>query len=67
MNKQLTHLLNGYQDLADRYGSDDPLVRQMLEEIEHRQVQLGQPPPLLSRPATVRFSEWRNQRAAPHA
>lgn len=69
MNKQLTNLLSGYQDLMDRYGSDDPLVRQMKDEIEQRQMQpaprpLPLPLPLrlrLRRAPAVRAGEWSAQ------
>ena len=34
MNKQLAKLLSGYQDLVDRYGTDDPLVQDLKAEID---------------------------------
>lgn len=37
MNKHLTKLLSGYQDLLDRYGSDDALVRDLKAEIDRYQ------------------------------
>lgn len=60
MNKQLTNLLSGYQDLRDRYGSDDPLVLQLQAEITQRQVQQGQP---LPQSRTVRPNDWRREHA----
>lgn len=59
MNKQLNNLLSGYQDLMDRYGSDDPLVRQMKEAVA--QQQMRQPPPVPPPPrqrAAIRAGEW---------
>ncbi|MEO8542697.1 MAG: hypothetical protein ABI434_03900 [Burkholderiaceae bacterium] len=37
MNKHLARLLSGYQDLADRYGPDDVLVRELKDEIDRCQ------------------------------
>lgn len=34
MNKHLAKLLSGYQDLLDRYGSEDELVRDLKAEID---------------------------------
>ncbi len=36
MNKNLTRLLSGYQDLMDRYGMDDPLVLGMKAEVDRK-------------------------------
>jgi hypothetical protein len=36
VNKQLTRLLSGYQDLVDRYGADDPLVQELKSEIDRQ-------------------------------
>ena len=59
MNKQLNNLLSGYQDLMDRYGSDDPLVRQMKDAVAQQQMRQqppAPPPPRLR--ATIRAGEW---------
>lgn len=37
MNKHLAKLLSGYQDLVDRYGPDDALVRDLKAEIDRCQ------------------------------
>jgi len=37
VNKHLTKLLSGYQDLVDRYGPDDALVRDLKVEIDRCQ------------------------------
>lgn len=59
VNKQLNNLLSGYQDLMDRYGSDDPLVRQMKDAIVQQQMrQQQQQPPPPRRRATIRAGEW---------
>lgn len=39
VNKHLTELRSGYQDLVDRYGPDDALVRDLKDEIERCQQQ----------------------------
>lgn len=36
MNKELTSLLTGYQDLMDRYGAQDPLVIGMKAEVDRK-------------------------------
>ena len=36
VNKQLTRILSGYQDLMDRYGADDPLVLGMKVEVDRK-------------------------------
>jgi len=64
VNKQLTTLLSGYQDLADRYGTDDPLVRRMKDEVEQRQV-LPDPPRLERRRALVRSGVWNRKSQRP--
>ncbi len=64
MNKQLTTLLSGYQDLADRYGTDDPLVRRMKDEVEQRQM-LSKPPQLERRHALVRSGVWNRKSQHP--
>jgi hypothetical protein len=34
VKQQLAKLLSGYQDLVDRYGSEDPLVQDLKAEID---------------------------------
>lgn len=38
VNKQLAKLLSGYQDLMDRYGTDDPLVQDLKAEVDRHQL-----------------------------
>jgi len=64
VNKQLTKLLSGYQDLADRYGTNDPLVRCMKDEVELRHV-LPDPPQLERRHALVRSGVWNRKSQRP--
>lgn len=58
---QLTTLLSGYQDLMDRYGTDDPLVLQMKEEIERRKLRPALPVWRRHRVSAVRAGEWSTQ------
>lgn len=37
MTQHLTKLMTSYQDLVDRYGTDDPMVRDLKAEIDRYQ------------------------------
>lgn len=45
VNKHLAKLLTGYQDLVDRYGPDDALVRELKAEIDRYQLEQHLPLP----------------------
>ncbi len=61
MNKHLTTLLSGYQDLADRYGNDDPLVLRMKDEIERCREVPAAALPAERRRAAVPSGIWNRQ------
>lgn len=61
VNKHLTTLLSGYQDLSDRYGNDDPLVLRMKDEIERRKDVPAAGPSEERRRAAVRSGVWNRQ------
>jgi len=60
MNRRINHLTQVFQELRDRYGSDDPVVVQLKESLD----QISQTESLSSE-ARLPFGERRTMRTKP--
>lgn len=61
MNKHLSTLLNGYQDMVDRYGDDDPLVLHLKDAVDRCRIVPAQSPREERRRATVPSGIWNRE------